>query len=208
MRYLLDSCYIVLTRPNQVETVVHCCILGFILCSLFFSLAHSEDIGIECLGLAKLNSSFWKGIEFSSSRKPSLLQYVDVFQAYEAITGEMFLPDLDHVTIKTSVYGVKSANLSSPLTVSDSSIRGNLFTGIQINGRSKNITIKNTAVDFAFDGHGLNYSQISPDPVDFCSTSMGNITSFPIVFLALGKVGTTVDCAKVSRNNIFRPHLD
>ncbi len=162
---------------------------------------HSEDIGIECLGLAKLNT--WKGIEFSSSGKPLSLHYVDVFQAYEAIKGSEFLPDLDNVTVKSSAYGVKSANMSSPLAIRDSSIRDNLFVGIQIKGRSKSITIENTAVDNTTHGHGFKYSGIAPAPVDFCSANMDNITSFPLVFQALGTTRTTVDCTKV-RNKILQ----
>ncbi len=156
---------------------------------------HYEDIGIECLGLTKLNT--WKGIDFSSSGKPLSLQYVDVSQAYEAIKGSEFLPDLDHVTVKSSVYAVTSFNVSSPLAIRDSSIRDNLFAGIRIRGISKNITIENTRVDITAYGHGLNYSGIAPAPVDFCSANMDNITSLPIIFQALGKARTTVDCTKV-----------
>lgn len=167
---------------------------------------HREDIGIECLGERNvindtLKNITWKGVKFFSSKRPSFLQYVDVSQAYDAIKGDEFLPDLDHVTVKNSVYGVKSANLSSPLIIRDSSIRDNVLANIQIKGRSKNITIKNTAVDNSTYGHGLNYSGIAPDPVEFCSANMDNITSFPIIFQALGKARTTVGCAKVSNNN-------
>ncbi|XP_078343106.1 protein bark beetle-like isoform X1 [Oculina patagonica] len=156
---------------------------------------HSKDIGIECLGLTKLKS--WKGIEFSSLKKPLSLQYVDVSLAYEAIKGVEFLPDLVHVTVKRSVYGVTSANVSSPLAIRDSSIRDNLFAGIQIKGISKNITIENTAVDNTTHGHGFNYSGIAPAPVDFCSANMDNINSLPIILQALGKARTTVDCTKI-----------
>ena len=117
--------------------------------------------------------------------------------AYEAIKAREFLPDLEHVTVKSSVYGVRSDNASSPLTISDSSIRDNIFAGIQIKGRSKDIVIKNTKVDNTTYGHGLNYMGIAPDGVDFCSANMDNITSFPISFQAFGKARTTVDCAKV-----------
>ncbi len=160
--------------------------------------AHSKDIGIECQSLAKLlsNKIYWKGIDFSSSTKPSSLQYVDVSQAYEAIKGSSYLPDLDHVTVKSSVFGVKCENITSSLNISDSIIRDNRFAGIQIKGRSKDVKIKNTSVDNTTNGDGFQYSGIA-SPVDFCSAD--NITSsFPIFFQASGnEAETIVDCAKV-----------
>ena len=123
---------------------------------------------------------------------------MDLSQAYEAIKGSNYLPDLDHVTVKRSAYGVKSDNISSPLTISDSSVRDNRFAGIQIKGRSKAIKIENTAVDNTTSGDGLSYSEIVPDPVDFCSVDVNGIT-FPITFQAMGKARTNVECAKVRR---------
>ncbi len=122
---------------------------------------------------------------------------MEVSNAYEAIKADEFLPDVEHVTIKSSVYGVRSNNLSSSLAISDSSIRDNLFAGIQIKGRSKEITIENTAVDKTTYGHGLHYSVVVPDPVEICSAIMDKIASFPIMFKASGKARTTVDCDKV-----------
>ena len=139
---------------------------------------------------------YWKGVDFSSSKKTSSLQYVDLSQAYEAIKGSNYLPDLDHVTVKSSAYGMKSDNISSPLTISDSSVRDNRFAGIQIKGRSKAIKIENTAVDNTTSGDGLSYSEIVPDPVDFCSADVDAIT-FPITFQAMGKARTNVECEKV-----------
>lgn len=122
---------------------------------------------------------------------------MDVFQAYEAIKGSEYLPDLDHVTVKSSVYGVKSDKISSPLTISDSSIRDNQFAGIQIKGRSKAITIHSTEVNNTTNGDGLSYSEIVPDPVDFCSLDVNDVT-FPISLQALGKARTNVECTKVT----------
>ena len=127
---------------------------------------------------------------------------MDVSQAYEAIKGSEYLPNLDHVTVKSSVYGVRSDKISSPLTISDSSIRDNQFAGIQIKGRSKAITIQNTVVDNTTKGDGLSYSEIVPDPVDFCSVDVNAIT-FPISFQALGKARTNVECTKVTRYVVF-----
>lgn len=164
---------------------------------------HNQDIGIECYSLAN-----WKGIEFSSLEKTSSLQYVDVSQAYEALKGGGLLPDLDHVTVKGSVYGVISANASSPLAIRDSGISDNQFAGIKIKGRSKGITIENTVVSNTIKGHGLSYSDDVPhEKLDFCSADVNNITSFPVTFQALGRYGTTVDCAKVSNEtykSLFR----
>ncbi|KAL9960883.1 hypothetical protein ACROYT_G034389 [Oculina patagonica] len=161
---------------------------------------HWRDIGIECHSLAKLLSTkvYWKGIDFSESKKTSSLQYVEVFQAYEAIKGSEVIPDLGHVTVKSSVYGVKSDNITSPLTISNSSVRDNLVAGIQIKGKSKAINIKNTAVDNTTYGDGFSYSEAVPDPVDFCSSDV-NVTRFPVFFEALGKTRTNVDCAKIIR---------
>ena len=161
---------------------------------------HRRDIGIECHSLAKLLSSkvYWKGIDFSSSKKTSSLQYVDVSQAYEALKGVNYLPDLDYVTVKSSVYGVRSNNISSPLTIRDSSIRDNRFAGIQIKGSSKTIKIENTVVDNTTSGDGFSYSEIVLDPVDFCGVDTNAIT-FPVTFQAFGKARTNVECAKVRR---------
>ena len=165
---------------------------------IFSRTAHREDIGIECHSLAKLLASkiYWKGIEYSTSSKPLALQYVHISEAYEAIKGSEFLPDLHHVIVKNSVHGVRSHKMNSPLTISDSSIRDNKFTGIQIKGTLAETKILNSAVKNTTNGGGLTYYGILPDPVDFCSADVNNI-AFPIIFQALGKGRTRVDCAKV-----------
>jgi len=86
--------------------------------------------------------------------------------------------------------------MNSPLTISDSSIRDNKFTGIQIKGTLAETKILNSAVKNTTNGGGLTYYGILPDPVDFCSADVNNI-AFPIIFQALGKGRTRVDCAKV-----------
>jgi len=118
-------------------------------------------------------------------------------QAYEAIKGREYLPDLEHVTIKSAVYGVRSDKISSPLTISDSSIRDNQFAGIQIKGRSKALTFQNTAVGNTTGGDGLSYSQILSDAVDFCSVDE-NVITVPINLQAFGKARTNVECTKVT----------
>lgn len=175
---------------------------------------HYRNIGLECYSLAN-----WKGIEFSSFEKLSSLQYADVSLAHEAIKVSERASDLDHVTVKSSVYGVRSTNASSSLTIKDSTISGNVFAvmsdnasfplnirnsivnnnvfvGIQIKDRSKGLTIENTVVGNTFNGHGLSYNG-DADTVNFCSEDVENITSFPIYLEALGKSLTTGDCAKV-----------
>ena len=154
--------------------------------------------------MAKLLSSkvYWKGIDFSSTQKASSLQYVDVSQAYEAIKGGEYLPDLDHVTVKSSIYGVTSDKIKSPLTISDSSIRDIQYAGIQIKGISKALTIQNTSVGNTTNGDGLSYSQIVPDPEDFCSVNVNAIT-FPINLQAFGKAGTNFECTKVKHFVMF-----
>ena len=160
--------------------------------------AHSEDIGIECHSLAKLLASkvFWRGVQFSTSSKPASLQHVEISEAYEGIKGNEFLPDLHHVTVKNSVYAVRSVKMNSPLTISDSSIRGNKFAGIQIKSRVVQAKILNTVVENTTNGDGLSFIGTAPDPKDFCSTDMNNVV-FPITLQALGKSRTRVDCVKV-----------
>ena len=164
----------------------------------FFFSVHQKDVGIECLGLARsfANNAYWKGIEFATSKNPPSLQYVQISEAFEAIKGSDFLPDLHHVTVKSSLYGVRSDNMNSPLTISDSSISDNKFAGIQIKSRLLQAKILNTAVERTTSGDGLSYSGIVSDSEDFCSAD-GNNTTFPISFQALGKSTTPVDCAKV-----------
>ena len=174
---------------------------------------HDRDIGLECYSLAN-----WKGIEFSSSEKFSSLRYADVSLAHEALKISERAPDLDHVTVKSSIYGVRSADASSPLTIKDSSVSGNVFAvmsnnsnssltitdsiisdnvfvGIQIKDTSKGLNIENTIVSNTINGHGFSYN--GADPVNFCSHELESMTSFPIHFEALGKIWTTGDCAKV-----------
>ena len=163
----------------------------------FFSLSdHYEAIGLECYSLAN-----WKGIEFSTSEKLSSLQYVDVSLAHEAMKIREVPPDLDHVTVISSIYGVRSANASSQLTIKDCIISDNVFAGIQIKDRSKGLTIENTVVSNTMNGHGLSYNG-DADPVNFCSDEVENMTSFPIYFEALGKRGTTGDCVKVDNRTL------
>ena len=167
--------------------------------------AHREDIGIECHSLAKLLRSkvYWKGVKFSTSSKPTSLDYVEISEAYEAIKGDECLPDLHHVTVKNSVYAVRSDKMSSPLTISESSIRDNKFAGIQIKSRVGDAKILNTVVENTTNGDGLSLIGTAPDPKDFCSTDMNNI-AFPITLQALGKSRTRVDCSKVGSLMVLR----
>ena len=185
-------------RPPKIR--LHCRLYSSVLVHNFcyFYAAHREDIGLECHSLAKLLSSkvYWKGIQFSTSNKPSSLQHVHISEAYEAIKGGEFLPDLHNVIVKNSLYGVKSDDMKSPLTIRDSSIRDNKLAGIQIRSRSMDAKILNTAVENTTNGDGLSYYGTVADPVDFCSVDENNIL-FPIAFQALGKASTRVDCAKV-----------
>ena len=177
------------TRLNSTVLVHYLC---------YFYPGHREDIGLECHSLAKLLSSkvYWKGIQFSTLNKPSSLQHVLISDAYEAIKGGEFLPDLHNVIVKNSLYGVKSDEMKSPLTILDSSIRDNKLGGIQIRSRSMNAKIMNTAVENTTNGDGLSYYGTVADPVDFCSVDENNVL-FPIAFQAVGKASTRVDCAKV-----------
>ena len=185
-------------RPPKIR--LHCRLYSAVLVHNFcyFYAAHREDIGLECHSLAKLLSSkvYWKGIQFSTSNKPSSLQHVHISEAYEAIRGGEFPPDLYNVIVKNSLYGVKSDDMKSPLTIRDSSIRDNKLAGIQIRSRLMDAKILNTAVENTTNGDGLNYYGTVTDPVDFCSVDENNIL-FPIAFQALGKASTRVDCAKV-----------
>ncbi|PFX25774.1 Tenascin-X [Stylophora pistillata] len=163
---------------------------------------HREDIGIECHTLEKFlaNEVFWKGINFINSLKASALQYVDVIQAYQAIKGDQYLPDLDHVTIKECVHGVRSDGLRSPLTITESSIRDNQYAGMELWGSTKSITIENTAVDNTTTGVGISYNALVSDPLDFCSADVDNLT-FPITLQALDVPSIVINNCTFSDNH-------
>lgn len=144
------------------------------------------------------NKFYWKGVQFSTSSKPPSLQHVSISEAYDAIKGSAFLPNLYHVTVDSSVFGVISDELTSPLTISNSSIRKSVAAGIRIKSGLVPITIENTQVDYTTSGDGLSYSGILHREVDFCSADASNIT-FPITFQALGNSSTKVDCGKVRK---------
>ena len=141
-------------------------------------------------------------MQFSTSTKPPSLQYVSISEAYDAIKGVAFLPNLFHVTIDSSVFGVISDELTSPLTISNSSIRKSLAAGIRIKSGLVPVTIENTQVDYTTSGDGLSYGGIPHREVDFCSADANNIT-FPITFQALGNSNTKVDCGKVRKLNCY-----
>ncbi|PFX18273.1 Macrophage receptor MARCO [Stylophora pistillata] len=159
---------------------------------------HGEDIGIECQGL---KYPIWNGIEFIGSKKRPVMKYVHISHAHKAISGNGFLPHLDHVTIQRSVFGVMTINGTYPLTISNSSVKNNSFTAIYMENHSGNVTIENTVVEKTMVGHGLQYLGIASDSVDFCSfdDNSSSIASFPINFQALGKAYSTIDCAKMIR---------
>ena len=56
--------------------------------------------------------------------------------------------------------------------------------------------IQNTSVGNTTNGDGLSYSQVVPDPVEFCSLDV-NVITFPINLEAFGKARTNVECTKV-----------
>lgn len=95
------------------------------------------------------------GIEFTGSKNNSIFEYVDISQAYEAIRGVGFLPILDHVRIENSVYGVRSVNSSSQLTMRNSRVRNSRFTGIDIKGRLRDVTLESTMVENTTLGQGM-----------------------------------------------------
>ena len=140
------------------------------------------------------------GIEFTGSKNNSIFEYVDISQAYEAIKGVGFLPILDHVRIENSVYGVRSVNSSSQLTMRNSRVRNSRFTGIDIKGRLRDVTLESTMVENTTLGQGMFYRGTVLNAVDFCSFDANNNTaSFPLIFQAFGKAYSNVECAKVRK---------
>lgn len=93
-----------------------------------------------------------------------MIKYVDISQAHKAISGDGFLPHLDHVTVKRSLYGVMTINGSYPLAISNSSFKDNLFAAINLESHSGNVTIENTVMENAT--LGFQYSGIASDSVD------------------------------------------
>ena len=160
---------------------------------------HWQDVGIECHGHKKVlaNHVYWKGVHFTTSNKTPSLQYVQIEDAYEAIKGDEFLPNLHHMTIKRSVFGILSDKLNSPLTINDSSLMDNLIAGIRIKSGLVPATIENMIVANTTYGDGLSFSGTLLDPVEFCSIDTNKIT-FPITLQAAsGKSNVKTDCAKV-----------
>ncbi|PFX21163.1 Macrophage scavenger receptor types I and II, partial [Stylophora pistillata] len=165
-----------------------------------YSCGHYENVGIECQTWEwSAQYPLWNGIEFIGSKKLPVVMYVDISQAYKAISGDGFLPHLDHMTIKRSVCGVMTVNGSYPLTISNSIIKDNLFAAIYMKSQSRNVTIENTIMENTT--YGFQYIGITPNSVDFCSfdDTSSNIALFPINFQALGKAYSTFDCAKIIR---------
>jgi hypothetical protein len=128
---------------------------------------------------------------------------VDISHAYKAIFGDDYLPEIYHVTITHSVFGVMSSNLKSPLTLTGSTIKDNKYAGVQITGKSKNNEIANTVISNTTKADGFSYTEIGEEPVDFCSVQKENV-NFPITLRARGKAGSNSDCFKV---RIFFPHF-
>lgn len=182
-------------KPRIVDFVVSFLIM---ITGIHLLTGHWQDVGIECHShdTVLANQIYWKGVHFSTSIKPPSLQYVQIEDAYKAIKGDEFLPNLYHVAIKRSVYGVISEKLNTQLTICESSFMDNLIAGIRIKSELVPTTIENTRVVNTTYGDGLSYSGTLRDPVEFCSVDTNNIT-FPITLQASGKSNIKTDCAKV-----------
>ena len=167
--------------------------------SSVYPVGHFEDVGVECeiFSWYQGNTFFWNGIIFKSSKLPSRLQHVDISDAYKAIVGDEYLPELDHVAVTHSAFGVISNNLKSPLILTDSTVRNNKYAGVQITGKSKHIQITNTVISNTIRADGLFYAE-SEGTVDFCTVD-GTSVRFPITFHAVGLAWRNVECSKVSQ---------
>lgn len=189
----IQSSFLVWVEPSIVDFVV-----SFLIIRIHLLTGHRQDVGIECHSHDTLlaNQIYWKGVHFSTSIKPPSLQYVQIEDAYKAIKGDEFLPNLYHVAIKRSVYGIISETLNSPLTINESSVMDNLIAGIRIKSGLVPTTIENTKVVNTTYGDGLSYSGTLRDPVEFCSVDTNNIT-FPITLQASGKSNIRTNCTKV-----------
>ena len=139
---------------------------------------------------------FWKGVDYSSTTKPTSLQHVYISDAYEAIRSRYILPNLYHVTVRNSFFGVAAEEMTFPLAIRDSIIKDSLIEGIRVKSGLVMTTIENTMVHNTTYGDGLSYSGTLGDSFDFCSVDVNNIT-FPITFQALGKSRASISCAKV-----------
>ena len=139
---------------------------------------------------------YWKGVDYSSTTKPTSLQHVYITDAYKAITGRYFLPNLYHVIVRNSIYGVAAEEMRFPLAIRDSIIKDSLIEGIRVKGGFVMTSIENTMVCNTTYGDGLSYSGNLEDSFDFCSVDVNNIT-FPTTFQALGKSSASISCTKV-----------
>ena len=140
---------------------------------------------------------YWKGVEYSSTTKPTSLQHVYISDAYEAIKGRYFLPNLYHVTVRNSIYAVAAEEMTFPLVIRDSIFKDSLIEGIRVKSGLVMTTIENTMVHNTTYGDGLSYSGTVGNSFDFCSMDVDSIT-FPITFQALGQLSASISCAKVS----------
>ncbi|XP_028408110.1 protein bark beetle-like [Dendronephthya gigantea] len=124
-------------------------------CKRSGSFCFGYDVGVECDNFA-WHTFFWSGIMFKNSKISSTLQHLDISDAYKAISGDEYLPELDHVTVTHSAFGVISINLKSPLILIDSAVRNNTYAGVQITGKSKNIQITNTTIGHTIRADGFS----------------------------------------------------
>ena len=160
---------------------------------------HRSDVGIECDTLLPFLAGkvYWKGVYFApanSSEKQgnSLLENLDIVNAFEGIKAVKKAPDLLNVTVRDGAFGLQVKELAKPMAIVDSSIVRSRVAGVSIEKSVGHVVMENTTVQNTMFGDGLFYKRLA---VDFCSVIPPKV-SFPLLLNAVGKALPT-NCSQV-----------
>ena len=171
-----------------------------------YATAHSIDVGIECDTLLPFLAEkvYWKGIYFaptnSSEKKGnSSLEKVDIVNAFEGLKAVKRAPELFHVTVRDSAYGLQVKELAKPMAIVDSSILRSTVAGVSIDSFGGNVVIENVTIQNTRFGDGLIYKRLA---VDFCSV-IPEKTSFPLLLNAAGS-DFSINCSQVGKRVMVR----
>ena len=129
----------------------------------------------------------------------SYLENVDIENALEGVNAVKNAPDVLHVMINGSAFGLNIKELAKPLAVIDSSILGPKMAGVNIESSCGDVVIENVTVQNARFGGGLIYKRLA---VNFCSV-IPEKASFPLLLNAAGN-HHPVNCSKVGSSVLVK----
>ena len=163
--------------------------------------AHNRDVGLECETLVPFLAGrvYWKGIHFlpsnfSEKQGNSLLEHVDIINAFEGIKVLKKAPDLVNITVTDGFTGLLVTELEDPLRIIDSTILRCDFEGFTVTNLGAPVVLQDVSVQNTRYGNGFVYKGIA-NAVDFCSVTAGN-ASFPLALYASG-YARSANCSKV-----------